>query len=86
MKNSFESLTRIPEFLKILYSFGRSDIPAAALPSVRIILCIVCLATKNKVDGYSTHARRTSKLKFVRQRIHLESTTLAYFPGTSKEL
>ncbi|KAL8882013.1 MAG: hypothetical protein Q9192_007668 [Flavoplaca navasiana] len=33
-------MTRIPKFLSILYSFGRSDIPAATLPSMAIAIVL----------------------------------------------
>lgn len=34
-------ITQAFEFLKILYLFGKSDIPVAVLPSVRIALYLI---------------------------------------------
>ncbi len=40
IKNPFDMMTRVTGFLKILYLFGKSDIPAAALPSMAIALVL----------------------------------------------
>jgi len=37
VKSLLEAASHPVEFLQILYLFGKSDIPAAALPSVRLM-------------------------------------------------
>lgn len=70
-------------FLKILYLFGKSDIPAAALPSVRTSYAPHSVNTKLMTDGSSSCACWTIKFAPGCRRIPLESTPSSYIPGRS---
>lgn len=84
-KDPLELMSRIPEFLKILYLFGKSDIPVAAIPSVRNKQCpLINAVLSNIVDGYRPRARWIFRLASDREGTPLESITFAYLPGMYK--
>lgn len=78
-----ELMSRITQFLETLYLFGKSDIPVAALPSVRNKQSSANKAVlSSDIDGYSPRARWIFRFTSDRGRTPLEPTTSAYLPST----
>lgn len=84
-KDPLDLMSRITEFPKTLYLFGKSDIPVAVLPSVRNEEWALTHAVlSNDVDGYSPRTRWIFRHASDREGTSLEPITFAYLPGMYK--